>query len=50
MAECETDNLDNPEHKDYANEATAIFDDKAGLGGCEVDYKSNFEPSMNISD
>lgn len=37
MAECETDNLDNPEHKDYANEATAIFDDKAGLGGCEID-------------
>ena len=45
LAECETDNLDNPEHKDYASGATAIFDDKAGLGACEVNYKSNIEPT-----
>ena len=34
--ECETDNLDNPEHKDYSSGTTSIFDNESGLGGCEV--------------
>jgi len=39
--ECETDNLDNPEHKDYSSGTTSIFDNESGLGGCEIDlYQS----------
>ena len=36
LSNCTTDNLDNPEDKDYSSGAIATFDRTSGIGGCEV--------------
>ena len=36
LANCTSDNLDNPEKQDYSTSATASFDSLHGIGGCGV--------------
>jgi hypothetical protein len=38
LAECTTDNLDNPDKQDYSNGATSSFDNKNGIGACGVSF------------
>lgn len=41
LAECTTDNLDNPEKPDYVPHNAAVFNSRQGIGGCGIDlYQS----------